>query len=75
MLGLGTQADGILSSTHEVTEGFISGRRNVDRRELAGAMSPRQGVAIPPIGLDPIPLRFGMLEGFTTVQSSPYAVR
>ena len=59
MLGLGAQADRVFARAHEITQGFIIGRRNVDRRELAGAMQPGQGVAIPPIGLDPIaaPLR------------------
>ena len=54
MLGLGREADRVFARAHEITEGFIRGRRNIDRGELAGAMQPGQGVAIPPIGLDPI---------------------
>ena len=59
MLGLRAQADPILARAHEVAQRFIVGRRNADRRELARPMQPGQGVAIPPIGLDPIaaPLR------------------
>ena len=59
MLGLGAQADGVFARAHEIPQGFIVGRRNVDRRELAGAMQPGQRVAIPAIRLDPIaaPLR------------------
>jgi len=54
MFGLGAQADGIFARAHEIPQGFIVGRREVDRRELAGAMPPRQGVAIAAVGLDAI---------------------
>jgi len=54
MLRLNAQADRVFARAHEITEGFIIGCRNVDRRKLAGAMQPGQGVAVPPIGLDPI---------------------
>ena len=54
MFRLGAQADRVFARPHEITQGFIIGRRNVDRRELTGAMQPGQGVAIPPVGLDPV---------------------
>ena len=63
MLGLGAQADRVLARAHQIPQGFILGRRNVDRRELAGAMQPGQGVAVPPIGLDPIAAPFRHARG------------
>ncbi len=58
MLGLRAQADGVFARAHEIAQRFIIGRRDVDRRELAGAMQPGQGVAVAPIGLDPIAAPF-----------------
>jgi hypothetical protein len=63
MLGLGAQADRVFARAHEIPEGVIVGRRNVDRRELAGAMPPGQGIAVTPIGLDPIAAPLGHARG------------
>jgi hypothetical protein len=38
---LGAQADGVFPRAHEIPQRFIIGRRNVNRRELSGAMQPR----------------------------------
>ncbi len=38
MLRLGTQADGIFQGPHQIAQGLIVICRNVNRRELAGAM-------------------------------------
>ena len=63
MLGLGAQADRVFARAHEIPEGFIVGRRNVDRRELAGAMQPGQGIAVTPIDRDPIAAPLGHAQG------------
>ena len=59
MRGLRTQPHRILARAEEITQGFVVGRRNVDGRQLTGAMQPGERVAITPIGLDAIaaPLR------------------
>ena len=58
MFRLGAQADRIFPCPHEIAQGFIVWRGNVDRREFAGAMQPGQGVAISSIGFDPIAAPF-----------------
>ena len=63
MLRLGAQPDRVFARAHEIPQGFIIGHRNVDRRELAGAMQPGQGVTIPAIGLDPIAAPFRHARG------------
>ena len=63
MFRLGAQADGIFPRAHEVAQRFIVWRGNVDRRELAGAMQPGQGVAISSIRLDPIAAPFRHARG------------
>ena len=59
MLGLGAQADGVFARAHAITHGFIIGRWDIDRRAFAGAVQSGQGVAIAPIGRDPIAAPFG----------------
>jgi len=58
MLRLRAEAHGIFARAHEIAQRFVVGRRDVDRGEFAGTMQPRQGVAIVPVGLDPIAAPF-----------------
>ena len=86
MLGLRAQADCVFPRAHQIPQGFIVRRRDVDRREFAGAMEPSQGVAIAPVGLDPIaaPFRHALrinddavlpLGGEIAVDAKPARVR
>ena len=51
------QTDGVFPRAHQIAEGLVI-RRDVDRRELAGPMQPGEGVAVAPVGLDPIAAAF-----------------
>jgi hypothetical protein len=47
-------ATGVLTSTNEVTRGFLFGRRDPYRGDLTEPKQPRQPLGVPPVGLDPV---------------------
>ena len=51
------------SRPHEIAQGFIVRRGDVDGRQFARTMQPSQGVAVPPIRLDPVAAAFRHARG------------